>query len=170
MRRFVCAAVLLAASASQASAWKVETIETPGAVRELIEVGGEPRVATAKGWFSLSADGTSIRLKPAQPPRYPPIAANALPDGRIATGGGEIARAWLAEPTDRYGHGVLGDAIEAASLVIERRNGKRDTVQLGGDSVFEFLRPRIVDLGDGGEKIIVVKSYLAAGSALVVVG
>ena len=92
-----------------------------------------------------------------------------MPDGRVAAGKREIARAWLAEPTNRYGHGVLGDAIEAASIVVERKGGKRETVRLGNDSVFEDLEPRIADFG-GGEKIVAVKSYLAAGSALAVIG
>jgi hypothetical protein len=169
MLRLLCALVLVAVSVARADAWKIEAVETPGAVRELIEVGGEPRVATASGWFNAVADGASIRLESAPPPRYPPIPAGALPDGRFAAGKREIARAWLAEPTNRYGHGVLGDAIEAASIVVERKDGKRDTVRLGNDSVFEDLEPRIADFGDG-EKIAVVKSYLAAGSALAVIG
>ena len=169
MLRLVCAFVLVAASVARADAWKIETVETPGAVRELIEVGGEPRIATASGWFRAVADGAGIRLKRAPPPRYPPIPIDALPDGRIIAGKRQIARAWLAEPTNRYGHGVLGDAIEAASIVVERRDGKRETVRLGNDSVFEDLEPRIADLG-GGEKIVAVKSYLAAGSALAVIG
>jgi hypothetical protein len=94
---------------------------------------------------------------------------NALPDATIAEGSREITRAWLADPTDRYDHGVLGDAIEAESLVIERRDGRRDTVRLSGDAVFEDLRPRIVKLG-GSDKVLAVKSYLARGSALAVIG
>jgi FG-GAP-like repeat len=169
MLRLLCALVLIAASAARAEAWKIEAVETPGAVRELIEVGGEPRIATALGWFRAVADGARIRLEGAPPPRFPPIPVDALQDGRIAAGKREIARAWLAEPTNRYGHGVLGDAIEAASIVVERKDGKRETVRLGHDSVFEDLEPRIADLGSG-EKIVVVKSYLVAGSALAVIG
>jgi hypothetical protein len=169
MLRSICAFVLIAASAAPADAWKIEAVETSGLVRELTEVGGEPRIATASGWFRAVADGARIRLEGAQPPRYPPIPAGALTDGRIAAGKREIARAWLAEPTNRYGHGVLGDAIEAASIVVERKDGKHETVRLGNDSVFEDLEPRIADIG-GGVKIVAVKSYLAAGSALAVIG
>ena len=169
MLRLVCAFVLVAASVARADAWKIETVETPGAVRELIELGGEPRIATASGWFSVVTDGARVRLEKAPPPRFPPIPTDALPDGRIAAGKREFARAWLAEPTNRYGHGVLGDTIEAGALVVERKGGRRETVRLGNDSVFEDLEPRIADLG-GGEKIVAVKSYLAAGSALAVIG
>jgi hypothetical protein len=169
MFRLACALVLVAASAASADTWKIEAIETPGPVLELIEVGGEPRIATASGWFRAVIEGATIRLENAAPPRYPPIPTDALPDGRITAGKGEIAGAWFAEPTGRYGHGVLGDAIEAGALVVERKDGKRDIVRLGKDAVFEDLEPRIADLG-GGEKIVVVKSYLAAGSALAVIG
>jgi hypothetical protein len=88
----------------------------------------------------------------------------------MATGERNIARAWLAEPTDRYDHGILGDKIEAGALVIETRDGKQQTVRLKGDAVFEDLKPRIVDLtGDGRDEIIVVKSYLKRGSVLAVI-
>jgi hypothetical protein len=45
-----------------------------------------------------------------------------LPDGEITHGQKDIASAWLIHPTERYGHGVLGDAIEAAGLVLKRRS------------------------------------------------
>ena len=65
---------------------------------------------------------------------------------------------------------MLGDEIEAGSLVIEARDGKRHIVQLGADAVFEDLEPRLADLdGDGHDEIIVVKSYLKRGSSLAVI-
>jgi hypothetical protein len=167
--RFALALGFLAATASHADAWQVEAIETPGRVLELTEVGGEPRVATASGWFRVVREGGRILLESASPPRYPPLPPDALPDAKIAAGRGSIARAWLADPTDRYKHGVLGDAIEAGGLVVERAGGKRDLVRLGTDAVFEFIEPRIAKLGDS-EKIVIVKSYLSTGSALAVIG
>jgi hypothetical protein len=167
--RFSLPFILLAALTSNAGAWQVETIETPGRIRELTEVDGEPRIATASGWFRAAGGGEKIRFETTPPPRLPPLPAGALPDARIASGRGSIVRAWLAEPTDRYKHGVLGDAIEAGSLIVERADGKRDEVRLGGDAVFEFIEPRIATIGDN-EKIVVVKSYLSAGSSLAVIG
>ena len=64
---------------------------------------------------------------------------------------------------------MLGDAIEAGSLVVERRDGAHHVRRLHDDAVFEDLEPRIVDLG-GGDRIVVVKSYLNRGSALAVIG
>ncbi len=60
----------------------------------------------------IAANG-GIRFEeaPAAPaaPRRPAM----LPDGLVVQGARNIAAAWLVGPTDRYAHGVLGDAIEA---------------------------------------------------------
>jgi hypothetical protein len=48
-------------------------------------------------------------------------------------------------------------------VVIEMRGGKRHTVRLKNDAVFEDLEPRIADLdGDGHNEVIVVKISSAA--------
>ena len=52
--------------------------------------------------------------------------------------------------------------------MIERRDGTRGVLRLAADAVFEDIAPRIVEL-DGAERIILVKSYLARGSALAVI-
>jgi hypothetical protein len=46
-----------------------------------------------------------------------------LPHSRVAHGHKDIKAAWLSHPTDRYPHGVLGDALEASRLVVETRSG-----------------------------------------------
>ena len=158
-------------AAAVAADWRVETIATKAPVEGLETIGGEVRIATRAGWLRAVAAGDRITLESASAPRFPPVPAKGLPDGRIASGAKDISRAWLAEPTRRYGHGVLGDAVEAASLVIERRSGRTETVRAGRDAVFEDLEPRIADLdGDGREEVLVVKSYLKRGSALAVIG
>jgi len=158
-------------SSSFAADWRVETIATVKPVEGIETIGGEVRTATRGGWLRAVVIGDRITLEPAGAPRFPPVPPKGLPDGRIAPGAKDIARAWLAEPTRRYGHGVLGDAVEAASLVIERRSGSTETVRSGSDAVFEDLEPRIADLdGDGREEVVVVKSYLKRGSALAVIG
>lgn len=93
--------------------------------------------------------------------------ADALPDGLPARGG--TFTAWLIDPTTRYGHGVLGDAVEAGGLGVVLADGRRLDYRLDAESVFEDLRPRLADLdGDGAEEIIVVRSYLDRGAALAV--
>jgi hypothetical protein len=89
-----------------------------------------------------------------------------LPDTEVTRSGAYTA--WLVEPTRRYAHGVLGDAIEAGGFVVER-SGKRFVFRLGQDAVFEDRRVRLADLdGDGVPEVIVVKAYLARGAALAV--
>ncbi len=95
----------------------------------------------------------------------------ALPDLRVAKGRGVVAEAWLADPTRRYQHFVLGSDYEAGSLVVKLTNGRLLKLKLGEDAVFEDRQPRLADLdGDGIDEIILVKSYLARGAALAVIG
>lgn len=97
--------------------------------------------------------------------------ANALRDGQPALGTGDIAEVWLIDPTERYGHAVLGDAVEAGGLLAVMSDGRRLTLQLDANSVFEDLVPRLADLdGDGADEIIVVRAYLDSGAALAVYG
>ncbi len=149
-----------------AADWRAEVVPAPGRVTAVETIGKDVRVAIGRRWYRFAAD--VARLEPAPPFDRPAIPAGGLPDGRVAIGSGTIARAWLAEPTGRYRHGVLGDAIEAGSLMIERRDGRRGVLRLGADAVFEDLEPRIAKL-DGVERIIVVKSYLDRGSALAII-
>jgi hypothetical protein len=107
-----------------------------------------------------------VAFRPGQP-AVPP--ADVLPDGRPGLGTRDIAEAWLIEPTDRYGHGVLGDAIEAAGLQVVLRDGRRLTYRLPDDSVFEDLEPRVADLdGDGRDEVITIRSDHGLGAALAV--
>ncbi|MDO8401544.1 MAG: VCBS repeat-containing protein [Bradyrhizobium sp.] len=132
-----------------------------------VEVRGtDTRIAIRQKWYRI-APATGM-LIPAPAPGFPAVPPGGLSDGRVASSDGAIARAWLAHPTDRYRHGVLGDAIEAGSLVIERSDGRIGTVTAGADAVFEDLLPRIASL-DGLDRIVVVKSYLQRGSALAII-
>jgi hypothetical protein len=156
---------LFAITAVQAE-WRAHIIPAPGPVAAIELTAAGPRIAIGLVWYRLSTDAT--KLVPVHALERPTLPAGALPDARVVTGKGTVARAWLARPTDRYSHGVLGDAIEAGSLFIELNGGSRGEVVLDTDSVFEDLLPRIVLLG-GAEKILLVKSYLARGSALAVI-
>ncbi|MGD1876578.1 MAG: FG-GAP repeat domain-containing protein [Kiloniellaceae bacterium] len=97
--------------------------------------------------------------------------ADALPDGQPAFGSGIIAEAWLIAPTERYDHGVLGDAIEAGGLLVRLKDGGERRLLLPEDQVFEDLHPRLADLnGDGSDEIVVVRSSLDGGAVLTVYG
>jgi hypothetical protein len=66
---------------------------------------------------------------------------------------------------------VLGDAIEAGSLVVEDASGRRFEHVLPETHVFEDITPRIADLdGDGRSEIIAIRSSLRRGAAIAVLG
>lgn len=92
--------------------------------------------------------------------------ATRLPDTEITRAAGVSAH--LIEPTTRYGHGVLGDAIEAGGFAVVA-DGRTATFRLPPDSVFEDRRVRLADLdGDGRPEAIAVRAYLARGAAIAV--
>jgi hypothetical protein len=165
----VCFAVMLA-TATHAAEWRAQRVDVPARVIAIDTIRGQVRANAGGLWYAVVYEGGKMSLKFIDDPAGPELPEGALPDGRVTTGAHDVARAWLAEPTDRYDHSVLGDKIEADSVVIEMRDGKRHTVRLKNDAVFEDLEPRIADLdGDGHDEIIVVKSYLKRGSALAVI-
>ena len=83
-----------------------------------------------------------------------------------------ITQARYAEPTDRYAHGVLGDAIEwgALEMVVTRGGGAQTyVVRLPRDRVFEDVAPRLADVdGDGAPEVVVVESQARTGAQLAV--
>ncbi|MCW8891602.1 MAG: VCBS repeat-containing protein [Sedimenticola sp.] len=94
---------------------------------------------------------------------------DALPDAEVIQGKGKIKKAWLVFPTDRYDHAILGDGVEARGVRVELDTAQQLTFRLPDDSVFEDRYPRLVDLdNDGVEEIILVRSYLDRGAALMV--
>jgi hypothetical protein len=164
------AAAWIAAGPAAAAEWRVQRIDTPARVSALETVGGQVRIQAGGLWYAITHGNGRPKLEFIEGIVHPRLPPGALPDGRVATGSRNIARAWFAQPTSRYNHGVLGDAVEAGRLVIETRDGKQHSVQLGNDAVFEDLSPRIADVdGDGRDEVVVVKSYLKRGSALAIV-
>lgn len=161
--------VMLAASGAQAADWTVQTVRTPARVNAIETVGNAAEIEAGGLWYRLAIGpkGPFLTFLDTGPDFALP--EGALPDSRVATGSGDIARAWLAAPTERYDHGVLGDRVEAGAIVIERRDGLHQTYKLGTDAVFEDLEPRIADLdADGRDEIVAIKSSLRAGSSLAV--
>lgn len=109
-----------------------------------------------------------VSAAPVGPAQALPLPEGALPHSRVATGR-DIAQAWLAEPTGRYAHGVLGDALEAGALNITSRSGATLSYSLPQNEVFEDLVPRIVSLmADGREQVVVVRSHQDKGASIAV--
>lgn len=79
-----------------------------------------------------------------------------------------VISAQYSAPTDRYAHGILGDAIEWGRLDIKTENGLR-SFTLPQSRVFEDVAPRVVDLdGDGAPEVIVVETLATEGAQLAV--
>jgi hypothetical protein len=164
-------ATFITCTTARAEGWRVDRINVPARVTAVDTVDGKVRVMAGGLWYAIKRDDGKISLDFIDAPAPAKLPPGALPDGQVATGQHDIARAWLSEPTERYDHGVLGDKVEAGALTIETRDGKLQILRLRDDAVFEDLKPRLVDLnGDGHDQVVVVKSYLKRGSALAVIG
>lgn len=102
----------------------------------------------------------------------PALAADRLADGGTAQASGiGFRQAWYEQPTTRYDHGILGDAVEAGTLVGIDANGTRHELVLPERYVFEDITPRLVDLdGDGSSEIICIRTDITAGAAVAVYG
>jgi hypothetical protein len=167
------AALALLAGASNAA--EHHQIATPSPVSSVVgTMAGEFVTLRNGASFKLArCDSQIICLTPASIRGLPPKAPQGgLPDGRVAgASSGDIRRAWYGRPTTRYGHGVLGDRIEAGSLVTEDAAGKRYEYVLPETHVFEDITPRLADLdGDGRNEIVAIRSSLSSGAAVAVLG
>lgn len=92
-----------------------------------------------------------------------------LPDSKKSFGHNNIRSAWLANPTSRYSHGVLGDNLEASTLVIEDQRGQLYSHDLPSSRVFEDLNPRLIDINqDQRDEVLLVESDLDLGASLAI--
>ncbi len=109
---------------------------------------GEPMLATAEAY----------------PDRW--AFADPLTDTRVVYGPNHAVA--LTGPTDRYGHGVLGDAIEAATIEVIDRIGN-GAISFGPPSptVIEGISPLLADIdGDGELDVLVTQSNGERGAWL----
>jgi len=115
---------------------------------------------TGKGDLVLWSEGELDRLL-----------LSALPDSRILVNDvGDLLL--LNQATDRYGHGVLGDTIEAAAMTLVEMNlDSLDVleIQIPEPAVIEGIAPIWVDMnGDGEREIVVTISNAQHGAQLIV--
>ena len=81
-----------------------------------------------------------------------------------------VSDARYSEPTDRYGHAVLGDAIEWGALEMTV-DGQTVLVRLPQTRVFEDVAPRLVEIeGDGAQEVMVVETLIGQGARLAIYG
>ncbi len=93
----------------------------------------------------------------------------------VTASGAGVTVAWYGNSTEIYGHGVLGDAIEAHTLYAKPQSMSASDcalqLTLDEQSVFEDVSPRIADVtGDGRNDIITIESHVDKGASLAIYG
>ncbi|MBS1303906.1 VCBS repeat-containing protein [Loktanella sp. SALINAS62] len=82
----------------------------------------------------------------------------------------QIMGAEFTDPTTRYDHAILGDAVEWGDLRITTTDGQY-RMPLPDTQVYEDLNPRLWDVtGDGQPEVVVVQTDIARGARLLVIG
>ncbi len=80
----------------------------------------------------------------------------------------EVTSAELTQPTGRYDHAILGDALEWGGMRLTGPQGAVE-VTLPQSRVFEDVTARVADLdGDGAAEVLVVETDIARGASLAV--
>ena len=83
-----------------------------------------------------------------------------------------LTQAWYSALSDRYDHGILGDAREPTVLHAMSANTSAQcglSVDAGAGHVFEDTAPRLVDVnGDGAPEVLAVRTDVTRGAQLVV--
>jgi hypothetical protein len=92
----------------------------------------------------------------------------------VRAASGAVKAAFYVGPTTAYGHGVLGDAVEATSVLVAYDGplgGFCDVIDAGDDRVFEDTNPRLVDVtGDGLAEVVVVAAHQRKGARVEIYG
>ncbi|WP_238935812.1 VCBS repeat-containing protein [Sulfitobacter mediterraneus] len=96
-----------------------------------------------------------------------------LGQGALADPAPTILAAEYAEPTTRYTHGILGDAVEWGALRLRVKDcadctPRQILLRLPQHRVFEDVAPRVVELGTGTPLVMVVESDLSQGARLAI--
>ncbi len=82
-----------------------------------------------------------------------------------------VTSARYTDPTTRYDHGILGDAVEWGALEMVTDQGRRLRVMLPETRVFEDTEPRLADVDlDGRPEVIVIETDIARGARLSIYG
>lgn len=178
----------VASSGNRASEAAIDLATAPVTV----DLGGQPEWVVpdgSGGWYvvlgdqravTVTASGAVESAEPA-PGGHPPILVagevvsaladqrrfeTPLPDTRTVRLGQWAAA--LVEPTDRYGHGVLGDAIEAGGVeVVDLCTDDRTRIIIEPPSVIEGISPMLVDIdGDAIPEVLITTSNADDGARL----
>jgi len=78
----------------------------------------------------------------------------------------EVVAARYEDPTGRYDHAILGDALEWGALVVETADGRRFRLTLPESSVFEDIAPRVIEVPGETPVVAVIETDLRLGARL----
>lgn len=91
-----------------------------------------------------------------------------LPEQKITRSLDNRIYAQYAQPTEKYGHGILGDKIEAEQLVVVADSIFYE-LTLPSEYVFEDISPRLYDVdGDNELEFITIKTNVSKGAGIVI--
>lgn len=140
-------------------------------IAALVVICLSPPAFAQEVWKAEKIDSGSVPREIVPESRRP--APGGLPHALIATGAksGDIGAAWYAGRTERYQHGILGDAIEGTILRVATNAGRYLKLTLPATDVFEDRYPRLADLdGDGTTEIVTIQSSTSLGASVTVYG
>jgi FG-GAP-like repeat len=130
--------------------------------------------------LAVAADGAVVLIGrlPSAPRIVSRVEAHALPDARITLadldGDGLPEAVVLSDPTERFGHGLLGDRLEAASATVIGITPFGLTLRARyalATGVFEDLVPVLAPISEGGRPVVLVaRSAPEVGAAVVALG
>ncbi|SHJ38582.1 Repeat domain-containing protein [Malonomonas rubra DSM 5091] len=118
------------------------------------------KLATDRTLTALKADKAVIRALTDE--------FSQLPEKQISVSEDGAVYAQYSQPTTRYQHGILGDAIEAGQLIVAR-NGTFYKHTLAEQYVFEDIKPRLFDVdNDGQMEIVTIRSHIKKGAGIMI--
>jgi len=164
------------ANAAGQQPWQVQKIGMEERPAHILASGpivplSSVRIATANDtWYVLvDCDAGLCAKRITAPHANEQLPPDALPGSHVTFGGGFIARAWFADPTQRIEGSAIGPWV-AGALVVQDKATQKYRIDLGLDQAFEDLRPRIADIdGNGDQTLFAVRSSVSQGSALIAV-
>ncbi|MGH6622126.1 MAG: FG-GAP repeat domain-containing protein [Alphaproteobacteria bacterium] len=157
----------------QSGAWQPKTAGILTALHRVFrdDETGSVKIEAGGRFYRVTTTQDGLGLNPTSGPAEAPQPSDLIPGGKIAVGNNDIAMAWLADGTDRYPHGLLGDKIEASAVRVLTASRAPVDFVLREDSVFEDIAPRLVDVDrDGRDEILVVRAHHEAGASLLLLG
>lgn len=122
-------------------------------------------------FFSCHEDNNAVAEIPIDNPTIlEQLAKNykQLPEHEIAISLDNRVYAQYSSPTEKYGHGILGDKMEAEQLVVVVDSIFHE-FKLPDNYVFEDIRPRLYDVdGDNELELICIRTNVLQGAGIAI--